>query len=107
MPFWVTVMLPDEELITVFVGVEGPLNSRPFTYQSANFKDDVPLTHNHFLYGQIGRAIHTRECSYYEVQPREEVAQDARVNLSSMANMAKIILMLNTRLKWTEIIKDL
>ena len=88
MPFWVTMMLPDEELITVFVGVECLLNYRPLTYQSAKFQDDVPLTHNHFLYGQIGRAIRTRECRYCEVQPTEEVGQGARVNLSSMAKMA-------------------
>ena len=41
----------DEELITVVTGAESLLNSRPLTYQSANVKDDVPLTPNHFLYG--------------------------------------------------------
>ena len=44
----------DEELITVVTGAESLLNSRPLTYQSANIKDDVPLTPNHFLYGQMG-----------------------------------------------------
>ena len=44
----------DEELITICVGVESLLNSRPITYQSTNPSDDVPLTPNHFLYGQLG-----------------------------------------------------
>ena len=42
MPFLVTVMLPDEELITVFVEVEGLLNSRPLN----KVEDDVPLSPN-------------------------------------------------------------
>ena len=44
----------DEELMTTIVGAEGLINSRPLTYQSANHTDDVPLTPNHFLHGQIG-----------------------------------------------------
>ena len=43
----------DEHLMTAIIGVEGLINSRPLTYQSANHKDDVPLTPNHFLHGQI------------------------------------------------------
>ena len=45
----------DEELITVFTGVESLLNSRPLTYQSLDPRDDVPLTPNHFSHGQMGR----------------------------------------------------
>ncbi|XP_022810378.1 uncharacterized protein LOC111347393 [Stylophora pistillata] len=44
----------DEELITVFAGVDSLLNSRPLTYQSSDPRDDVPLTPNHFLQGQMG-----------------------------------------------------
>ena len=44
----------DEELMTAFCGAEALINSRPLTYQSANVKDDVPLTPNHFLHGQRG-----------------------------------------------------
>ena len=44
----------DEELVTAFTSAEALLNSRPFTYQSANPKDDTPLTPNGFLIGQIG-----------------------------------------------------
>ena len=40
--------------MTAFVGAEGLINSRPLTYQSSHPADDVPLTPNHFLYGQLG-----------------------------------------------------
>ena len=44
----------DEELMTAFVGAESLINSRPLTYQSSHPGDDVPLTPNHFLFGQLG-----------------------------------------------------
>ena len=44
----------DEELVTISVGAEGLINSRPLTYQSSHPADDVPLTPNHFLYEQLG-----------------------------------------------------
>ena len=44
----------DEELMTAFYGAEALINLRPLTYQSANVKDSVPLTPNHFLHGQVG-----------------------------------------------------
>ena len=43
----------DEELMTVFVGVEALLNFCPITYQSADPRDATPLTPNHFLHGQM------------------------------------------------------
>ena len=47
----------DEELMTAIPGAESLLNSRPLTYQTANVEDDVPLTLNHFLHGQMGGAF--------------------------------------------------
>ena len=47
----------DEELVTAFVGAEGLINSIPLTYQSSHPADDVLLTPNHFLYGQMGRTF--------------------------------------------------
>ena len=44
----------DEEMTTAFPGAEALINSRPLTYQSENPFDDVPLTPNHFLFGQVG-----------------------------------------------------
>jgi len=43
--------ITDEELETVFVRVEGFLNSRPLTVQIDDSKEEIPLTPNHFLMG--------------------------------------------------------
>ena len=40
--------ITDEELSTAFTGAEDLINSRPLTYQTADIKDDIPLTPNHF-----------------------------------------------------------
>ena len=40
--------------MTAFTGAEALVNSRPLTYQSADPEDDIPLTPNHLLHGQIG-----------------------------------------------------
>ena len=42
-----------EELLTAFTGTESLIHSRLLTYQTANPKDNVPLTPNHFFIGQI------------------------------------------------------
>ena len=44
--------ITDEELQTVFVRVEGFMNSRPLTVQSDDTKEEDPLTPNHFLQGR-------------------------------------------------------
>ena len=44
----------DEELETIFIGVESLMNSRPLTAVSDDPNDDRVLTPNHFLIGQIG-----------------------------------------------------
>ena len=44
----------DEELLTAIIGTKDLINSWPLTYQTADPSDNVPLTPNHFLYGQIG-----------------------------------------------------
>ena len=46
--------ITDEELMTAIIVAEGLINSRPLTYQSTDPADDVPLTPNHLLHGQIG-----------------------------------------------------
>ena len=40
--------------MTDFVGAEGLINYRPLAYQSSHPADEVPLTPNYFLYGQLG-----------------------------------------------------
>ena len=44
----------DEELETIFIGVESLLNSRPLTTVSDNPNDALELTPNHFQIGQMG-----------------------------------------------------
>ena len=68
----------DEELMTAFTGAEGLLNSRPLTYQSANPMDDVPLTPNHFLFGQVGGqfAPETVDTSPYNMRKRWRRVQE-------------------------------
>ena len=47
----------DEELQTIFTGVESLLNSRPLTTISDDPNDELVLTPNHFLLGQMGGDI--------------------------------------------------
>ena len=61
----------DEELMTAIVGAEGLINSRPLTYQSANHADDVPLTPNHFLHGQIGGQFAPMSVDDTQYSPRK------------------------------------
>ena len=42
------------ELMTAFTGAEELIHSTQLTYQSTNPLDDVSLTPNHFLFGQVG-----------------------------------------------------
>ncbi|XP_064637164.1 uncharacterized protein LOC135493621 [Lineus longissimus] len=44
----------DEEFHTFVVEAEGQINSRPLTPPSSDPNDDLPLTPNHFLHGQLG-----------------------------------------------------
>ncbi|KAL4238005.1 hypothetical protein ACF0H5_002716 [Mactra antiquata] len=60
----------DEELMTAFIGAESLINSRPLTYQSANPSDIVPLTPNHFLFGQIGGEFAPESVDYTKFDPR-------------------------------------
>ena len=61
----------DEELMTAIIGAEGLINSRPLTYQSANHKDDVPLTPNHFLHGQNGGIFAPTSVDETQFSPRK------------------------------------
>uniref|UniRef100_A0A8W8P1X9 CCHC-type domain-containing protein n=1 Tax=Magallana gigas TaxID=29159 RepID=A0A8W8P1X9_MAGGI len=61
----------DEELMTAFAGAEALINSRPLTYQSANPNDDVPLTPNHFLHGQVGGLFAPETVDTTKFNPRK------------------------------------
>ena len=61
----------DEGLITVFAEVESLLNSRLLTYQSSDPRDDVPLTPNHFLHGQMGGQLAPESFETTSLHPRQ------------------------------------
>ena len=61
----------DEELITVFAGGESLLNSRLLTYQSSDPRDDVPLSPNHFLHGQMGGQFAPESVETTPLHPRQ------------------------------------
>jgi len=56
-------------LTTAFTGAEALINSRPLTYQSANPQDDVPLTPNYLLHGQIGGIFASEATEEVAYQP--------------------------------------
>jgi hypothetical protein len=83
--------ITDEELITACAGAESLINSRPITYQTADPQDDVPLTPNHFLHGQVGGVCpRERRCSI--VQPSKTVAKGAGVDIKSLVKVVNGIL---------------
>ena len=98
----------DEGLITVFAGVESLLNSRPLTYQSSDPRDDVPLTPNHFLHGQMrGQfAPESVETTPLHLCQRWRKVQD---NISRVWRrwLKECIPALNNRPKWTSEFRDL
>ena len=61
----------DEELMTAITGAESLLNSRPLKYQTANVDDDVPLTPNHFLHGQMGGSFAPETVDQTTFSPRK------------------------------------
>ena len=60
------VDITDEELYTAFTGAESLLNARPVTCQSADIKDIMLLTPNHFLFAQTGEISQSRRLSSQE-----------------------------------------
>lgn len=66
-----TADVTDEELMTAMIGAEVLINSRLLTYQSANPADDVPLTPNHFIHGQIGGHFAPISCDDTDFNPRK------------------------------------
>ena len=79
----------DEELITIFTEVEGLLNSRPLTYQSADVRDIVPLTPNHFLLGQMGGQFAPEHvCEGFRPRQRWRKVRTA-FSIHGMAKMAQ------------------
>ena len=98
----------DEELMTAFTGAEALINSRPLTYQSMNPKDDVPLTPNHFLFGQIGGQFAPQSVDETDFNPRKRWRRIQEVVRHFWNRWLKEwVPGLNTRKKWVHPQKDL
>ena len=63
--------ITDEELLTAIAGAEDLLNSRPLTYQGDDPSDDLPLTPNHFLYGQASGQLAPEAIDGTDFNPRK------------------------------------
>ena len=97
----------DEELITICSGAESLLNSRPITYQSSDPRDDVPLTPNHFLHGQMG-GLFAPEVPNEVVNPHERWRKVQSLITRVWQRWLKEYLpTLNARPKWSDVVKDL
>ena len=97
----------DEELVSAIVGAEDLLNSRPLTYQSANAADILPLTPNHFLYGQAGGTFAPETVDTTTFSPRQRWRRvQELVRHIWQRWMAEWLPGLNCRKKWTREFKD-
>ena len=76
----------DEELETIFISVESLLNSRPLTTVSENPNDDLVLTQNHFLIGQMGGDF-VPEVVDDTFQPKEALAESPRAYKTRLATV--------------------
>ena len=64
--------ITDEELQTVFTGVEGLMNSRPLTQLSSDPNDEPVLTPNHFLVGHMGGELAPENVDTTTFNPRKQ-----------------------------------
>ena len=98
----------DEELMTAFTGAEALLNPRPLTYQSASPDDDVPITPNHFLIGQIGGQFAPESVDETTFSPEKRwIGVQELVRHFWHRWLREWLLKLNVRRKWTEVKQDL
>ena len=98
----------DEELITEFARVESLLNSGPLTYQSSDPRDDVPLTPNHFLHGQMGGQLAPESVETTPLHPCQRWRK-AQGIISRVCRrwLKECIPTLSSRPKWTSEFRDL
>ena len=98
----------DEELITAVTAAEALLNSRPLSYQSADARDLLPLTPNHFLYGQQGRPFVPKgtDTAAGNIHQRWRVIQNLVLAVWKRW-MVEILPLLNPRAKWRQEQPDL
>ena len=99
--------MTDEELMTAMIGAEALINSRLLTFQSANPADDVPLTPNHFLHGQIVGQFAPDSCDNTDVNPRKRLRRILELVRHFWSRwLQKWVLTLNARRKWYRTHRD-
>jgi hypothetical protein len=103
-----TADITDEELLSAFTGAEALINSRPLTYQSANLKDNIPLTPNHFLVGQVGGKFAPESVDETDFNPRKRWRRVQELVRHFWHRWLKEWLpTLNRRKKWQQLRKDI
>ena len=99
--------MKDEELLTAFTIAEGLINSRPLTYQSADPKDELPLTPNNFLMGRADpETLPGVEFENFNPQRRWYRTQQLMSHFWKRW-MRELLPTLNPRNKWNTIEDDL
>jgi hypothetical protein len=100
--------ITDEELLTAFTGAESLLNSRPLSYQSADPKDEPPITPNHFLHGQCGGQFAPEAIDKTDFNPRKRWRRVQELLKHFWARWMKEWLpLLQHRHKWNDVKMDL
>ena len=97
----------DEEMSTAFPGAEALINSRPLTYQSENPFDDVPLTPNHFLCGQVGGPFAPETVDSSQFSPRKRSRVQELVRHFWHRWLREWLPTLNQRTKWQKEQEDI
>ena len=89
------------------IRVEGLINSRPLTYLSTNPADDVPLTPNHFLHGQVGSQFAPTSCDETDFNLRKRWRRIQELVRHFWSRwMREWLPVLNARQKWFQTQRD-
>jgi hypothetical protein len=93
----------DEELLTVFTGVESLLNSRPLTATSNDPNDDPILTPNHFLIGHMGGELAPETVDTLAFDPRKRWRRIQELVRQTWKRwMREYITSIGSRKKWLD-----
>ena len=93
----------DEELLTVFTGVESLMNSRPLTQSSSDPNDEPVLTPNHFLVGHMGGELAPENVDTTKFNPRRRWRRVQELIRHVWKRwMKEYLTSIGTRKKWHE-----
>ena len=95
--------IKDEELLTVFTGVESLMNSRPLTQLSSDPNDELVLTPNHFLVGHIGGELAPENVDTTKFNPRRRWRRvQELIRHFWKRSMKEYLTSIGARKKWNE-----